>query len=53
MNAGATLTFGQISIDGLLAISGAARNATNSTATNNGTLTGDNLLSKVGLTYKF
>ena len=53
VNAGATLTFGQISIDGLLAISGAARNATNSTATNNGTLTGDNLLSKVGLTYKF
>ena len=53
VNAGATLTFGQISIDGLLAISGASRTAANSTATNNGVLAGDNLLSKVGLTYKF
>jgi len=53
VNAGATIALGQVSIDGVVGISGAARNAPNSSVANNGVLTGDNLLSKVGLTYKF
>jgi hypothetical protein len=46
------VTLGQVSIDGVLALSGPARNGAGGT-TNTGVLAGDDLLSKVGLTYKF
>ncbi len=56
VNAGATLTFGKLSVDGLVAATGAARNsgALNNTAnTNAGVLSLDNLETRVALTYKF
>ena len=52
VNAGATLTFGNLNIDGVLSLTGAARNNAGGTTTT-GLLAGDNLLSKVGMTYKF
>jgi len=55
VNAGATLTFGSLSVDGLVAATPASRTGTlNSTAnTNGGVLALDNLETRVALTYKF
>lgn len=58
VNAGATLTFGQLSLDGLVGITDASRAGSNSTAAgspnkNTGILAADNLVSKVAMTYKF
>ncbi|MGZ3787658.1 MAG: hypothetical protein ACXVLQ_04005 [Bacteriovorax sp.] len=57
VNAGATLTFGQLTVDGLLGLTGSNR-GTGSTGLaspnkNQGLLAWDNLESRVGVTYKF
>lgn len=49
VNAGLTLKFGELAIDGVIGTSG----TTNDTATENGTLSLDNLASRVAMTYKF
>ncbi|MEA9356737.1 hypothetical protein SHI21_11000 [Bacteriovorax sp. PP10] len=55
VNAGATLNFGKLKVDGLIGTSDAARNGTVSAnnGTNQGTLTTDNLLTKVAVSYWF
>lgn len=54
VTAGATLAFGKFNVDGLIGTSGAARNSnTLADDTNNGVLTTDNLMSRVGVTYNF
>lgn len=57
VNAGATLTFGQLSLDGMLGLTSNPRNnGSTGGATpnkNQGVLAFDNLASRVGLTYKF
>jgi hypothetical protein len=55
VNAGATLNFGKLKVDGLIGTSDAARNGTVSAnnGTNAGTLTTDNLLTKVAVSYWF
>lgn len=51
VNAGATLTFGNLEVDGFVGTTGVARNST--TQAKNGVLSTDNLLTRVGMTYKF
>ncbi|EQC44752.1 hypothetical protein [Bacteriovorax sp. Seq25_V] len=51
VNAGATLEFGALSVDGFIGTTGVARNSTSSAK--NGVLATDNLLTRVGMTYKF
>jgi hypothetical protein len=59
VNAGATLTFGQLSVDGLIGLTNGNRttaaNTTNGTVqeVNQGVLALDNLASSVAVTYKF
>lgn len=58
VNAGATLTFGNVNIDGLIGVTSPSRaggvtSATGTPNKNQGVLAFDNLASKVGLTYKF
>lgn len=55
VNAGATLVFGNVSFDGLIGTTAAARNGdiATTTGTNKGVLALDNLQSKVAMTYKF
>lgn len=60
VNAGATLTFGNLAIDGLIGTTNASRTggltttgSSSGQGTNTGTLTLDNLMSRVGMTYKF
>jgi hypothetical protein len=58
VNAGATLTFGQLNVDGLIGMTSASRQGTNTAGanhptTNNGVLALDNLEATVGVTYKF
>lgn len=51
VNAGATLTFGNLEVDGFIGTTGAGRNS--ATQAKNGVLATDNLLTRVGMTYKF
>lgn len=58
VNAGATLKFGQLSIDGVISTTDANRAAIDTTttypaSTKHGVLALDNLLTRVGMTYKF
>jgi len=55
VNAGATLTFGSLSVDGLIGATPASRAGTPASAadTNGGVLALDNLETRVGVTYKF
>jgi hypothetical protein len=58
VNAGATLTFGQLNVDGLIGMTSADRAGTNTAGsngpgTNKGVLALDNLEAQVGVTYKF
>ena len=53
VNAGATLTFGNLSIDGLIGTTDESRTGTIGTGTNKGVLSLDNLLTTVGINYKF
>jgi len=58
VNAGATLTFGQLAVDGLVGLTDASRAGTNTAttgnpSTNDGVLALDNLAASVGVTYKF
>jgi hypothetical protein len=54
VNAGATLAFGQLSIDGLMGVTNTAGGTTTNTAgTNTGLLSVSNLETSVGVTYKF
>jgi hypothetical protein len=51
VNAGATLKFGELSIDGMIGTSN--NGAVGSTASENGTLAMDNLLTRASVTYRF
>ncbi len=51
VNAGATLTFGKLSIDGAIGTTAASRSA--ATAKDEGVLSFDNLLTRVGMHYSF
>lgn len=53
VNAGATLAFGKLSVDGLVGATSGSRTGTVGTATNNGALALDNLETRVAVTYKF
>lgn len=54
VNAGATLNFGKLKVDGLIGTSAAARNGTVAGSnTNQGVLTTDNLMSRVAVSYWF
>lgn len=54
VTAGATLTFGKFNVDGLIGTTPASRTGTTvADDTNNGVLTTDNLMSRVGVTYNF
>lgn len=53
VNAGATLKFGELSVDGVIGNSDAGTVAGNTTAAGNGTLRTDNLMTRVGMTYRF
>jgi hypothetical protein len=56
VNAGATLTFGQLSLDGMLGLTSSSRVGSTGVASankNQGVLAFDNLATRVGLTYKF
>jgi hypothetical protein len=53
VNAGATLNFGQLTVDGLIGATNGSRSGTVSTGTNTGALALDNLQTEVALTYKF
>lgn len=54
VNAGATLTFGNLAVDGVIGATNASRTGgLAASGTNTGTLTLDNLMSRVGMTYKF
>lgn len=60
VNAGATLTFGQLALDGMLGLTSNNRSTGNTTSgagtsanKNQGMLAFDNLATRVGLTYKF
>jgi hypothetical protein len=60
VNAGATLKFGELSIDGVVGNTAADGTFTNAASTNvvggsgsNGTLRTDNLMTRVGMTYRF
>ena len=51
VNAGATLNFGNLKVDGVVGTTGSSRAAT--TASEQGVLATDNLMTRVGVTYKF
>lgn len=51
VNAGATLNFGKLKVDGMIGNTSGARNG--AVGTENGALTTDNLLTRVGVTYAF
>jgi hypothetical protein len=51
VSAGATLNFGKLKVDGVIGTTGASRAAP--TATEQGVLATDNLLTRVGVTYMF
>jgi hypothetical protein len=51
VNAGATLNFGKLKVDGMVGNTGVARNA--ATPVNQGVLSTDNLLTRVGVSYAF
>jgi hypothetical protein len=54
VNAGGTLNFGKLKVDGLIGTSQAARNGATVTGnTNQGVLTTDNLMTRVGVSYWF
>lgn len=55
VNAGATLVFGNLEIDGFIGATEIGRNATNAATASrkDGVLETDNLLTRVGMTYKF
>lgn len=54
INAGATLKFGELSVDGVVGTADAATTvAGENTAAGNGTLRTDNLMSRVAMTYRF
>lgn len=58
VNAGATLTYGKLAVDGVVGVTSGARNGSNSTATETpnktqGPFALDNLASKVAVTYNF
>lgn len=54
VNAGATFTFGNLAVDGLIGATNASRTGgLSASGTNTGTLTLDNLMSRVAMTYKF
>lgn len=53
VNAGATLTFGNLAVDGLIGTTNASRSGGLNDKGTTGTLTFDNLMSRVGMTYKF
>jgi len=55
VNAGATLNFGKLKVDGLIGTTDAARNGTvtANNGTNQGVLTTDNLMSRVAVSYWF
>lgn len=55
VSAGATLNFGKLKVDGSIGTTSGARNGTvsNTSNTNNGALTTDNLLTRVGVHYWF
>jgi len=53
VNAGATLNFGKLKVDGVIGNSAAGRNGAVGATTNAGVLTTDNLLTRVGVTYNF
>jgi hypothetical protein len=54
VNAGATLKFGELSVDGVIGTADAnSVNSGESTASGNGTLRTDNLMSRVAMTYRF
>lgn len=56
VNAGASLTFGSLSVDGLIGTTGADRGAgtvTTTGGTSNGIFSLDNLMSRVSMTYNF
>ena len=53
VNAGATLKFGELSVDGVIGTSDAAGVNGENTAAGNGTLRTDNLMSRVAMTYRF
>ncbi len=55
VNAGATLNFGKLKVDGLVGTSAAARNGTvtKDNGTNAGVLTTDNLMTRVAVSYWF
>jgi hypothetical protein len=52
VSAGATLNFGKLKVDGVIGNTGASR-ATGTTGQEQGVLTTDNLLTRVGVTYMF
>lgn len=55
VNAGATLSFGKLAVDGLVGATSGARNGSvsSSSGTNTGALTLDNLETRVAVSYKF
>ena len=53
VNAGATLKFGELSVDGVIGNSDASTVAGENTGSGNGTLRTDNLMTRVGMTYRF
>ncbi len=54
VNAGATLNFGKLKVDGVIGRTAGARNGTVAAAgTNEGVLATDNLMTRVGVTYNF
>lgn len=53
INAGATLKFGELSVDGVIGNNDVAGNIGENTAAGNGTLRTDNLMTRVAMTYRF
>lgn len=53
INAGATLKFGELSVDGVIGNADNAQVRGENTAAGNGTLRTDNLMTRVGMTYRF
>lgn len=53
VNAGATLKFGELSVDGVIGNGNAAGTANNTTGTASGNLRTDTLMSRVSMTYRF
>jgi hypothetical protein len=53
VNAGATLKFGELSVDGVIGNNSATGAVGESTSAGNGSLRTDNLMTRVGMTYRF